>query len=975
MSIGDAFVKVLCEHPDDDAIVKEDGDVLTYAEVGRLSQKGGAHIARHLAHTTTTTTTPCIAIGVQDGPLLPLTMLACWRSHIPFVALDARWPLKRIQYLKETLNVSAIICLEDFPDVPGLARIDAEEVFEGEAVSSPGVGHCVSHYVATSGTTGEAKVVETRQVELLEAVAAKVEEEGLSRGCRVLLASHLTFDPCQVDAAAALLSGAALVVASRASLTSWQLGDVLVSRAVTHLCCTPTHWRLVSKQPSDLPALRCLTLGGEPFSPSIAEAWSHVACRNTYGLTEGTGYQSSVIVNPASPGNIGRGFGTYKLSVVDGEVCIAGPGLSRYHGGPEVSVLKTGDLGEETEEGIVLKGRKDGMVKVRGQRVSLEEVEAVLRGCLIVQDAVACVEDGSVGACVATRRKYSRHIAVAALELHCRSILAPFAVPVRFAVVDRPSAIPVANGSGKVDRTQIQSIVAEQHERHMVRLQILPLLTPMQALVAEAWSKTLGRTAGRQHNFAHLGGDSISALRICNYVKNATHLSDPSRFDKITAFKDVASMLIKAEAPEESVCELGEVMGPYAPCELIARPVLETYAAYLTENGVVPNAAQTTEEGTVDATPDPLVMYCCRHNDLPLLCTALDAGAVVATQCAWGPVHEAAAHSEVDIVEKLLTAVDVKTVSSALHVAAARGKACHLSLLLREGADPSCLDADQQTILHLASRGGHQACVEAVLGHIRSAGVLDHKDSEGKTALSWAIANGHHDVAVYLAEQGLEPLTALERSALEPPEESFGRVKKKSRGVRAVANRKVERGEGRLLELVETVRKGPEHESFMEALVELRDISCGLRKHRLKLTAMGLHNSLAMYLWPPGDVAAQAARTVRNLANETSNRQLFIDSGFVALLSRLLQEGHGSEASWKAAGALGQLSGSPACWDEMISSGAAAAVLRLGGKKLGLPDGIVERLGPDVEIRGKRQKEEKKEEDLVVERRKRTTNE
>ena len=152
---------------------------------------------------------------------------------------------------------------------------------------------------------------------------------------------------------------------------------------------------------------------------------------NSYGLTEATidstyfGGPPEDLEGEDSPVPIGRplpGTRTYVLDErsepvpvgVIGELYIGGPGVARGyvsnprqtaerfvpdpHGEPGSRMYATGDRARWREGGVLeLLGRRDGQVKVRGFRVELAEVEAVLARHPNVSEAVVVVVVDALG--------------------------------------------------------------------------------------------------------------------------------------------------------------------------------------------------------------------------------------------------------------------------------------------------------------------------------------------------------------------------------------------------------------------------------------------------------------------------------------------------------------------------------------------------------------------------------------------------
>ncbi|KAL7854159.1 hypothetical protein AOLI_G00210030 [Acnodon oligacanthus] len=86
---------------------------------------------------------------------------------------------------------------------------------------------------------------------------------------------------------------------------------------------------------------------------------------------------------------------------------------------------------------------------------------------------------------------------------------------------------------------------------------------------------------------------------------------------------------------------------------------------------------------------------------------------------------------------------------SALHVAATRGQAECLAVILAHGADVSVVDASGSSALHLAAKNNHQECAKKL---IQSKCVVDTLDGVGRTALHHAAASGSVVIVQLLCE-------------------------------------------------------------------------------------------------------------------------------------------------------------------------------------------------------------------------------
>ena len=125
--------------------------------------------------------------------------------------------------------------------------------------------------------------------------------------------------------------------------------------------------------------------------------------------------------------------------------------------GREEKLYCTGDWVTLDEEGNYLfVGRKDHMIKTRGYRVELGEIEAVMVAHPAVDEAVAlAIPDDAVGNTIQAVVTLAANEALDARELkrHCAEKLPAYMVPEK---IDFRETLP-RTGNGKIDRRLLQS--------------------------------------------------------------------------------------------------------------------------------------------------------------------------------------------------------------------------------------------------------------------------------------------------------------------------------------------------------------------------------------------------------------------------------------------------------------------------------------------------------------------------------------
>ncbi|HEX6913398.1 MAG TPA: condensation domain-containing protein, partial [Longimicrobium sp.] len=222
---------------------------------------------------------------------------------------------------------------------------------------------------------------------------------------------------------------------------------------------------------------------------------------------------------------------------IPGELYIGGAGVARgYLGRPSLSAEKfvpdpfagagarmyrTGDRARWQPDGnLLILGRTDNQVKLRGYRVELGEIEGVLRrhegvtGCLVV------VREDVPG-----DRRLVAYVAgtagTAELREYLRGSLPEYMVPGAFV---RLESMP-QTATGKIDPRTLPAPQLEDAGADYVAPR-----TAVEELLAAAWSEVLGvPRVGTDDNFFDLGGHSLLAMRVISRIRETLGVELPLR--------------------------------------------------------------------------------------------------------------------------------------------------------------------------------------------------------------------------------------------------------------------------------------------------------------------------------------------------------------------------------------------------------------------------------------------------------------
>jgi hypothetical protein len=231
--------------------------------------------------------------------------------------------------------------------------------------------------------------------------------------------------------------------------------------------------------------------------------------------------------------------------------------LPDSHGSGE-QVYLTGDLGRRQADGFLIHlGRKDFIVKIRGYRVDLAEIEKALLAHPQIKDAAVVAWDQEsgekyLGACLVPREDGAPTIN----ELHrfLKEKLPDYMMPSTFMFL--PS-LPLTNG--KLDRN---ALPRPDHKRPNLEQPYAPPRGDVEVRLVRIWEEILNvRPIGMHDNFLDLGGHSLAASRVIFRVIQTFQLELPVKalFDAPTV-AGMAAIITRNESKQASHADLARML-------------------------------------------------------------------------------------------------------------------------------------------------------------------------------------------------------------------------------------------------------------------------------------------------------------------------------------------------------------------------------------------------------------------------------
>ena len=396
--------------------------------------------------------------------------------------------------------MAALFFIDKSPDaaLPAPAFTFADSL-PSQPIAPPAVNvidQDLAYILFTSGSTGTPKGVMLSHLNALTFINWACDTFAISATDRLSSHAPFNFDLSVFDIFAAIKAGAAIsLVPEGLSAFPIQLSTFIQDQRITVWYSVPMVLIMLTRgklQERDLSRLRLVLFAGEVFPikhlRNLRRMLPQPRMANLYGPTETnvcTWYEvGQVPENQTTPIPIGKACANMAVIAIDeaGRRVLA-PGeegllyargsnvMQGYYGRPSESaacfisnpfapgrdekLYCTGDWVTLDENGnFLLIGRKDHMIKTRGYRVELGEIEAVMVAHPAVSEAVAlAIPDEAIGNAIRAIVTIDDSNSANATELkrHCAEKLPPYMVPEE---IEFCGTLP-RTGTGKIDRQRL----------------------------------------------------------------------------------------------------------------------------------------------------------------------------------------------------------------------------------------------------------------------------------------------------------------------------------------------------------------------------------------------------------------------------------------------------------------------------------------------------------------------------------------
>ena len=435
--------------------------------------------------------------GVESGErvalLLPrtsrliLSMFAVMKAGAAYIPCDPDYPEDRIKLILEDSEARFIITTKDrLNTVPSDKAIDVEELINCKL----SIINCqlsitpddLAYLIYTSGSTGRPKGVMLRHEGICNYLYGHpgnvFANAVLTDATRILSVTTISFDAALQDIGTAYYNGKTLILATEEQANNpLELAQLIKEQHIDMVSGTPSRWQtwLTSNDFCQaIGGVKICRAGGEKYPQQLLDKLRSVTKArlfNCYGPTEITVASNNAELTNASLITVGKPQLNVKEFIVDadgnelpvgvvGELYIGGKGVARgynkldemtherfveYHG---ERIYKSGDYAKWLPDGnVIILGRTDHQIKLRGLRIELGEVENAILQVEGVKQVVVTIRQIGGMEHLCAYFTADQKLDIETMRTSISSHLTDYMVPTAYMQLDRLPMTP----NGKTD--------------------------------------------------------------------------------------------------------------------------------------------------------------------------------------------------------------------------------------------------------------------------------------------------------------------------------------------------------------------------------------------------------------------------------------------------------------------------------------------------------------------------------------------
>ncbi|AFW94293.1 modular nonribosomal peptide synthetase [Anabaena sp. 90] len=515
-----------------------------------------------------------VGLCVERSLDLIIGILGILKAGGAYVPIDPAYPQERIAFMLEDTKLQFVVTQQQLvvslPETSTTICLDTDwQKIDCQSSHNPVSGvtaENLAYLIYTSGSTGKPKGVQMPHSSVNAYLQAIAKILPVNHQDIYLHTASFSFTASVRQLFLPLSQGATSILATREQTrTPLSLFELIQKRGVTISDGVPSVWRygLIALESLDQQyteslresKLRLIVFGGELLPYQLIKKLRNLFKTppqffNILGQTESIGHGFYTVPEDydLEDGYVPVGHPLANIQQVyvlnsqlepvktgeSGEVHIAGSTLARGYlnrteaneekfiinpFNPQQRLFKTGDVARySSNQNLEILGRMDFQVNIRGMRVELEEIEAVIKLHPSIREAVVSArEDVSGGQrLVAYIVVNNQDFNSGELRNFLASKLPDYMIPHTLMVMEKLPVLP----NGKLDRKSLP-----EPDLSAIQSEFIPPQTPTQEIIAKIWAEVLGiERIGIHDNFLELGGHSLLASLVISRLREALSL-------------------------------------------------------------------------------------------------------------------------------------------------------------------------------------------------------------------------------------------------------------------------------------------------------------------------------------------------------------------------------------------------------------------------------------------------------------------
>ena len=566
------FENIVNQKPDSPALITAT-ESLTYQE---LNEKANA-IAWSLLDKGLKTEDRVAFMLPRDSRLIA-TMLGIVKAGGAYIPIDPQYPIDRINHVLNDSKAKFIISdnLNLHIDTDNLLSVDDLLINKNKlnpVVSITPENLC--YLIYTSGSTGTPKGVMLTHKGICNYVYSHPYNRHvyeLANQCQTMLSiTTVSFDMFLKESFTTLMNGLTLAFASdEQSQNPVELTKFFRHTKADAFNATPSRmsqYLQSAELKEEIAKCKVLMAGGESFPVTLYNQLaklSDAVIFNTYGPTEITVSSNAKKLTDANI-TIGAPLLNVQEYVMDsdanplplgvtGELYIGGFGVARgYWNNQEKTnekfkiinkerLYQTGDYARWTDNGeILILGRTDNQIKLRGLRIELGEIEAAVSSFPEIISTVVTIRKIQNNDHICAYYIANSNIKIEELREHLTQKLTKYMIPTAYMQLQKFPVTP----NGKTDLKSLPEPVM------MTRNEYIEPVNETEKTFCEIFQSVLGISkVGALDNFFDLGGTSLQVTQVTIDAMNAGYEISYGAVFTNPSPREIADLLIKRKSEQ-----------------------------------------------------------------------------------------------------------------------------------------------------------------------------------------------------------------------------------------------------------------------------------------------------------------------------------------------------------------------------------------------------------------------------------------